>query len=207
MTELTIPQFLESTASNAPVPGGGSVSALCGALSSALGAMVCGLTLGRKKYAEHEPEIQRLIAAIQPKTDILTRAIALDSEAYDGVMQAYKLPKDTDEERSNRAAAINAASIQAANVPMNVADNALGLLPLLARLAEIGNQNAITDVGVAAMCAQTAVLGACLNVRINLSSISDEAVTTNLRERCDKAETQALALVHKIYTNVHQKVS
>ncbi len=204
MTDLTILSFLDATASDAPVPGGGSVSALCGALGASLGTMVCRLTLGRKKYAEHEPEIQELIGRITPKIDILNRAIALDSQAYNGVMTAFKLPKDTDEQKAARRAAISDASIEAARVPMNVAEVALQLMPELEKLVQIGNQNAITDVGVASMCVRTAVLGACLNVRINLGSISDAQVVADFKSRCDVAESEVMAAADRIYPIVHK---
>lgn len=207
MNNLTIPAFLEAAASDSPVPGGGSVSALCGALGAALGTMVCRLTTGRKKYADHEERIRELLDRLNPLIDRLNRAIERDSAAYNQVMNAYKLPKETDEQRSARKAAIGAASVEAATVPMEVAEMSLEALRDVAPLATIGNVNAVTDVGVAAMCLQTAVLGACLNVRINLPSTGDAAVAADLQARCDDAEKAAREITAGVYALVMEKVT
>ena len=206
MNTLSLPQFLEATSSDSPVPGGGSVSALCGALGSALGTMVCRLTLGRKKYAEHEERVNEIIARVSPCIDTLAEAIQRDSDAYNLVMQAFKLPKDTDEQKAHRRAAIGSASLAAAVVPMEVAETALSVMKEIEPLAEIGNQNAITDVGVAMMCLRTAVLGAALNVRINLGSTGDEAAEANLRHRCDNAEREAIGICERVYSSIHAKI-
>lgn len=206
MTNLTIPQFLEATASDAPVPGGGSVSALCGSLGAALGTMVCRLTLGRKKYAEHQDTIMEILDIVPSHIEELRLAIAADSEAYNKVMNAFKLPKETDEEKAARRAAIGAASLEAANVPMAVAESSLLVMNTIKPLAEKGNQNAITDVGVAMMCLRTAVLGACLNVRINLGATGDQEAERDLINRCNIAEAQAIALSDEVYNAIHKSL-
>ncbi|MCC8115498.1 MAG: cyclodeaminase/cyclohydrolase family protein [Bacteroidales bacterium] len=173
LIELTLNKFVEATASSEPVPGGGSVSALCGAMAAALTKMVAGLTIGKKKYADAQPQMEAIAEKLGMATNLLARSVDLDSDAYDQVFQAYKLPKDTDEQKEMRTAAIQHALKNAATVPFSVCKLVHTFLPDIEQVAEKGNQNAITDAYVASLCARTAVLGAGANVRINLTSITD----------------------------------
>ena len=161
LADLTIKGFLAETAGNAPVPGGGSISALNGAIATALTEMVANLTIGKKKYAEVEGQ--------------MIRDIDRDSEAYDRVFAAFKLPKETEEEKAERSRVIQDATKQAAMVPMEVAEEIASVMETIIYVAHKGNRNAVTDACVAMMTARTCVLGALLNVRINLTSIKDEA--------------------------------
>lgn len=171
MKDLSIYQFLESTASPDPVPGGGSVSALCGALAAALGEMVARLTIGRKRYAEHEEIMKKLVSELGDTRDTLTDAIAEDADSYRVLMDAFALPKDTDEQKNVRARSIAVATLGAAAVPFKVARVTLELAYSLKTLAEKGNQNCLSDAGVAMMNARTACIGALMNVFINLGSL------------------------------------
>lgn len=191
LTNLSLDKFVEATASGEPVPGGGSISALCGALSAALGEMVARLTEGKKKYADVQTRIHELINHLNPISPKLVEAVNLDSEAYDQVFQAYKLPKETDEQRDARNLAIQTALKHAASVPFGVAQTVASILPSLEELAQIGNQNAITDVFVATLCAHTAILGACANTRINLTSINDQEYVTETSKLVQQLERQA----------------
>lgn len=173
LTELTVQQFTATTASGEPVPGGGSISALCGALAAALGEMVTRLTIGKKKYADVQNIMEEIAAKLAPASGILLKAVDMDAQAYDMVFQAYKMPKGTEEEIESRNSMIQEALKHAANVPFSVAKMVNTFLPDLMTIALSGNQNAITDAYVATMCARTAVLGAAANSRINLASISD----------------------------------
>lgn len=173
LTELTVQQFTATTASGEPVPGGGSISALCGALAAALGEMVTHLTIGKKKYADVQNIMEEIAAKLAPASGILLKAVDMDAQAYDMVFQAYKMPKGTEEEIESRNSMIQEALKHAANVPFSVAKMVNTFLPDLMTIALSGNQNAITDAYVATMCARTAVLGAAANSRINLSSIND----------------------------------
>lgn len=204
LTDHKITGFVSATASGEPVPGGGSISALCGALSAALGEMVARLTLGKKKYAEVQPQMENIIEQINPITKHLTEAVELDSDAYDQVMQAYKLPKDTDEQKDARNIAIQVALKHAASVPLNVAQMASAILPMLEELAMKGNQNAITDAYVATLCARTAVLGACANTRINLMSIHDQEFVGKLMKKVLLLEREANE-TEKIVTTIVNK--
>lgn len=173
LTELTVKQFTATTASGEPVPGGGSISALCGALAAALGEMVTHLTIGKKKYADVQGIMEEIASKLAPASGILLKAVDMDAQAYDMVFQAYKLPKGTEDEIENRNSMIQEALKHAANVPFSVAKMVNTFLPDLMTIALSGNQNAITDAYVATMCARTAALGAAANARINLASIND----------------------------------
>ena len=202
LTELTVKDFLNKVAGSDPVPGGGSIAALNGALASALAAMVANLTIGKKKYAE----VQDLMQAVAQEAESLMADfiadVDRDSEAYNRVFACFKMPKETDEEKAARSAAIQEATKYAAQVPLEVARRACALMPLIAEVALKGNQNAVTDACVAMMSARNAVLAAVLNVRINLSSLKDAELVTRLQAEADGLEQQACqqeqALLNKV---------
>jgi len=193
LIDLKVKEFLSITASNTPIPGGGSISALCGSLSAALSQMVAGLTIGKKKYAGVEDSMKELAAVFNSYLDEFTQAIDKDSEAYNAVFSAFQLPKETEEEKAARTQKIQEATKIAAEVPLQVAQKACKIIDAIHILAKTGNQNAVTDACVAMMCARTAVLGALLNVRINLSSIRDAAYVDELTKEADRPEKEAIA--------------
>ena len=192
LTELTIKDFISKVISNDPVPGGGSVSALNGALAAALSAMVANLTVGRKKYVEVNDLMQELSARFEKLSQKLIEDVDRDSDAYNRVFAAFKLPKETDEEKQVRSEAIQQETKYAAQVPMEVARAVYEVLPQIDAIAQKGNSNAVTDACVSMMCARTAILGALLNVRINLSSIKDEAFVNAMREEADTIEAHTI---------------
>lgn len=175
--------FLNTLASSEPVPGGGSVSALAGALAASLATMVARLTTGRKKYVDVEPRALEIISMIEPQIDEFYADIQRDADAYASVMTAFKLPKESDSEKAARNEAIEKATIEAVRVPIGVAQRALKLIPLIDELSCIGNQNAVTDAAVAALCCNTAVQGALLNVAVNLPGINDKTCVEGLRNQ------------------------
>ncbi|ALO30238.1 cyclodeaminase/cyclohydrolase family protein [Porphyromonas gingivalis] len=192
LTDLTVKGFLAETAGQEPVPGGGSISALNGSIAAALAEMVANLTIGKKKYVEVEAEMQTIAteaAAIQKE---LVLDIDRDSDAYNKVFAAFKLPKETEEEKAVRSAQIQEMTKYAASVPMEVARRVHCLLPLIEAVVAKGNQNAITDGCVAMMCARTAIIGALLNVRINLTSIKDEDFVKTHTEEANAIEADAI---------------
>ena len=192
LTELTIKDFISKVISNDPVPGGGSVSALNGALAAALSAMVANLTIGRKKYAEVNDIMVELSSRFEKLSSRLIEDVDRDSDAYNRVFAAFKMPKDTDEEKQVRSEAIQRETKYAAQVPMEVARAVYEVLPQIDAIAQKGNSNAVTDACVSMMCARTAILGALLNVRINLSSIKDEAFVNAMREEADTIEAHTI---------------
>jgi formiminotetrahydrofolate cyclodeaminase len=168
ITELPARQLIERLASSAPIPGGGSASALAGAMGAALVQMVVALTTGRPAAAEFEAELTEIAAAAAVSQSELLNLAELDAAAYDAVVRARRLPKESDREREARAVQVAAATREATRAPMHAARIAETVLELAERLAPIGNRNAVSDVGVAGLLAAAAVRGAVLNVRINL---------------------------------------
>ena len=173
LADLTVKDFLDKVACSDPVPGGGSIAALNGALASSLSTMVARLTVGKKGYEVSEEVMQHAQTITLRLLDEFMALIDKDSAAYNEVFACFKLPKTTDEEKAARSAAIQKATKQAALVPLEVARKALDMMSVIADVARLGNRNAVTDACVAMMSARTAVLGALLNVRINLGSLKD----------------------------------
>ena len=198
LIDLTVKEFLNETASNAPVPGGGSISALHGAIAASLTEMVARLTIGKKKYAAVEGQMQTVITEAYNIRERMLEYIDKDSEAYDRVFAAFKLPKETEDEKTVRTQEIQAATKEAALVPMQVAEIIASVMEGIIYVAENGNQNAVTDACVAMMNARTCVLGALLNVRINLTSLSDEAFKQQLAKRADYLEGEAIRIEKRL---------
>lgn len=198
LQDLAVKEFIDKVTGNDPVPGGGSVSALNGSLAASLAAMVANLTVGRKKYAEVNDEMEELSARLTGLSAQLLNDVDRDAEAYDRVFAAFKLPKETNEEKAVRTEAIQRETKYAAEVPMEVARTAHAMLPLIDTVARKGNSNAVTDACVAMMCARTAVLGALLNVRINLTSITDEAFVKEMSAEAERLERETLAAEQQV---------
>ncbi len=195
MCDLSVSALLDLTASDAPAPGGGSISALAGALGAALASMVASLSLGKKGYEDVQEEMTALSAEGKALMDELLAAMDADTEAFNGYMAALALPKSTDEEKAARRAAMQKGLKEAALVPLATARLAARVFPLAEAAVRRGNKNAVTDGMVAALTARSAVLGSLLNVRINLASIRDEAFVAEQKAAC--AELQVLALAEE----------
>lgn len=193
-----ITDFVATTASNEPVPGGGSIAALAGALSAALAEMVANLTIGKKKYVEVEAEMIEIAAVLETKREKLIELIDKDASSFDDVMQAFKLPKETDEEKAVRTNAIQEGTKYAASVPLETAKVAFSIMEYSKSVVEKGNKNAVTDGAVSAMMARTAVLSALMNVKINLGSIKDEAFVANMTQEVNELETAAIKVEKEI---------
>jgi glutamate formiminotransferase/formiminotetrahydrofolate cyclodeaminase len=171
----TVSGFTAAVASPVPAPGGGSVAAHVGALGAALAQMVAGLTVGRKKYATVDADMRELGLEAAALVGELQQLVARDAKAYEGVTVAYKLPKDTDAQVADRARAIDDALVGAALVPLETARACAKVAELAATAAELGNTNAASDAGVAALLAEAACRGAIYTVRINISSMTDKS--------------------------------
>ncbi|SCZ05310.1 cyclodeaminase/cyclohydrolase family protein [Alkaliphilus peptidifermentans] len=202
LANKSLKEFLEETASNKPVPGGGSIAAMCGATAAALTGMVANLTIGKKKYAE----VEELMKEIEEKTSDLRNKfiddIDRDADSFNEVMDAFKLPKETDEEIVSRKKAIQEATKKAALVPLEVAEEALKIMSIIETVVESGNQNAVTDGAVAAMMARTAVLSALYNVKINVLSIKDEVFVMDVNQKVNELEKKAVELEKQILDKV-----
>ena len=174
LTEKTISKFLDELASNSPAPGGGSVAALSGSLGAALTSMVCNLTIGKKKYLDVGLEMKNILAKAEELRKTFTLLIDQDTEAFNKVMEAYGFPKETDDQKALRSAAIQAATKEAALVPLRVMKHVIDGLALVKVVAEKGNTNSISDAGVSALMLHAAAESAALNVQINLNTITDQ---------------------------------
>jgi len=166
--------FAEQVAAGTPTPGGGSVAAYCGVLSAALGRMMCNLTVGKKKYSDVEPRVSEINSRLEWLDGELRALIDDDAASFEAVLAAYRLPKETAEQKAERARQIGEASRQAVDVPMRTAERALDVLRLLAELGSIGNQNALPDANMAAQLAKAAISGAYYNIAVNLATLSDK---------------------------------
>ena len=186
--------YLDDAAADKPAPGGGSVSACAGALGAALVSMVCNLTRGREKFAAVETEIVALVEASEAARRRLEQLLQEDTTAYNGVIAAYKMPKETAEEQAARSQAVQDGLIIAADVPLEICRVAVGVCRLAKVAAGLGNPQAVTDAGIGAILGEAAVVGAALNVRINLGSIKDEAYVAKAAAEIDEIQAEAAAL-------------
>ena len=195
----TVPEdaagFLQSLAAGTPTPGGGSAAAYGGAMAASLVAMVGRLTVGKSKYADVEGEIWPVIESATALQASLQEAVKDDAAAFEGYMQARRLPRATEEQKSSRIRAIQSASIKAAEVPLEVVRQTMEVFKLAVKVAEIGNVNAVSDAGTAAAFCQAALKGAGLNVRINLLGLEKETRAArmlkelmNIEKKADKLE-------------------
>jgi formiminotetrahydrofolate cyclodeaminase len=190
LKDLTLTEYLEKTASGDATPGGGSIAAMSAAAAASLVEMVANLTIGKKGYESVESEMKEIGQAATTLRKKCINAIDKDPEAYNQVMAAYKLPKNTEAEKQHRSQAIQDGLKNAARIPLSVAEDALKIMDLAARAIEKGNKNAATDGAVAAMTARTAALGAVYNVKINLSTITDSDFVQTLSQKVQTLESQ-----------------
>lgn len=199
--KTTIENWLTDLASELPAPGGGAAAGVSAATGAALVSMVCNLTMGKPKFAEHE-EVMREALAEAERLRIEALGLAEDdAEAFSGVMAAYKLPKGTDEEKAARTAAIQAGLAEAAAVPLAVAKAAAQVVRLSGRILDGSNPNVLSDVAVAASSAKSALESAALNVDINLASIKDAEVRERLASELNEAlqaKVQAEAIMQAV---------
>ena len=192
LKNLTITEFLEQTASAEPLPGGGCTAALNAALAAGLTEMVTNLTIGRKAFQSVEDEMKTIAKAAADLRKKLQDDIDNDAQAYQEVLAAFKLPKNTDEDKKQRANAIQQAFKTAATVPLGVAQDAVKIMDLASRAITRGNQNAITDAAVAVLACRTAVLAAAYNVKINLGGIKDPDFVKEMTRKIEDLERQAI---------------
>ncbi|MDI9496547.1 MAG: cyclodeaminase/cyclohydrolase family protein [Bacillota bacterium] len=198
MKNMTINEFAKIVASDSPVPGGGSLAALCGAFGAVLSEMVANLTVTKVKYADCKEEMTEIINKASLLREKLLNYIEEDSLAYYKVTEAFKLPKETEEEKTYRSEKIQEGLKLAATVPLKVAETAFEILPLAEAVVRRGNKSSVTDGLVGAMMARTGVLSAILNIRINLDSIKDEEFVKELKEKADILEEKTIKYEKKI---------
>ncbi len=197
--------FLEHLASSDPTPGGGSAAAYSAAMGAALTAMVSRLTLGRKKYSEVQPQMETLQTDSVQLQAKLTTAIQADADAFTQVMEAFKKPKSTDQEIEQRTAAIQAATIQAAELPLQAAQLALQVMKNAFLAAESGNLNAISDAASGVLFARAGLRSSCLNVRTNTLSITDQTTVNQFLTTVRQLENQAAEIEEQLWQLLQER--
>jgi len=175
LVDLSITDFVNETASESPAPGGGSVSALCAAIGTGLGAMVANLSADKRGWEDRTEEFSSWAAKAQDIKDQLLYLIDEDTKAFNGIMNAFQLPKSTDQEKAVRSAAIESASVYATEIPLKTMHVAYSAIPCLEYMVNNGNPNSITDAGVGLLCIKTAVRGAYFNVMVNAKGLKNKA--------------------------------
>ena len=202
LADLKTSEFVDLRASDAPAPGGGSAAALEGALGAALTAMVCSLTVGKKKYAD----VQELVEAAQKKAlDLKARFVDVmdrDTEAFNVVSAAFGMPKGTDEEKAARSAAIQEGLKGCTKTPFEMMELAVETLELTASILGKSNDSAASDLGVSALSLRAAIQGAWLNVLINIGSLKDKELAEDYRAKGEALLAKALPLADEIYNTV-----
>ncbi|MFQ5611343.1 MAG: methenyltetrahydrofolate cyclohydrolase [Anaerolineae bacterium] len=198
--------FLDDLAGDAPTPGGGSAAALSGAMGAALVSMVCSLTVGRKKYADVEAQMKTIRQKSEDLRRSLTGLISADAEAFNGVMAAFGLPRQTEAEKAARSEAIQSALKKAALVPLACARACRQVIELSKPVAEQGNPNVASDAGVAVLAAYAGLRGAALNVYINLGSIKDGTFVREKQAELDEILAGADALAEEVHELVKSRL-
>ena len=202
LVDMTIKAFAEKLSSNAPAPGGGSAAALSGALGAALVSMVCNLTVGKPKYAEHESLVKETLAKSDKLTANLLDAIQKDTDAFDSVIAAFGMPKETDEQKAARSNAIQEAYKIAIASPVATAEYCHEVMKLAESLLGKSNTNAASDLAVGATQAHAGLKGALANVRINLPSMKDAAYVAEKKSWAERMEKEAAVLLQTVEKGV-----
>ena len=206
LARMSVEAFTRETASESAAPGGGSVSACMGAFGAALAAMVANLSAHKRGWDERWKEFSDVAEQGQAVLDELLELIDEDTAAFDMVMEAFGMPKGSDEEKRLRDEAIESATLHAAGVPLRTMEASLKALPLALRMAESGNPASASDAGVAALAAYAAVEGAALNVRINAAGLSDKSSAEPLLERARRIVSEAADLRDKVLAEVNRHI-
>jgi glutamate formiminotransferase/formiminotetrahydrofolate cyclodeaminase len=206
LLEMNLREFCNETLSDSPAPGGGSVAALMGALGASLGGMVANLSAGKRGWDDKLQFFSDWAVKAQKLKDELLFLVDEDTNAFNKVMDAFGLPKGSDEEKKARAAAVESATKYAAEIPLKVMETASKSYELLAEMAEAGNPASVSDVGVGALATRACVEGAALNVRINLGQLKDEKVKTDLSKKVEKLRADSETNFKKIDQIVQSKL-
>lgn len=199
-------EFLDKLASRSPEPGGGAASALVGAVGAALVSMVANLTLGKEKYADVQDRIEELLESSEALRSELQDLLQKDTEVYAEVSAAYKMPRDTEEQKRERNAKIQQALKSATEVPFLIAEKCLEVARLSRIAAEIGNVGAVSDAGVAVLLAEAAAQSAALNVRINVVSMEDREFAEDRWSRIEGILKEAAELREIVLRLTYEKL-
>ncbi|MFI5151684.1 MAG: glutamate formimidoyltransferase [Chitinophagales bacterium] len=203
---MTLSAFADETAGESPAPGGGSISAYVGSLGAALAAMVANISSHKKGWDERWEEFSNWAEIAQQYKQDLLMLVDRDTNAFNALMAAFALPKSNDAEKLSRAKAIQEATRRAIEIPFQVMQKAYGTMEAIRAMAEIGNPNSVSDAGVGALCARSAVIGAFLNVRINAPSIEDKEFVKEILTHGQEIQKKAAALESEILKIVNEKI-
>ena len=206
MVSLSLNDFADETASESPAPGGGSIAAYIGSLGVSLGTMVANLSSHKKGWDDRWEEFSNWAEKGQYYKDELLKLVDADTKAFNGIMHAMSLPKGTEEEKAARKQAINEATKVAIEVPFKVMQLSYDSLEVIKAMAETGNPNSVSDAGVGALCARSAVIGAFMNVRINASGYDDKNFVDNVLKMGREIEDKAKAKEEEILQVVNGKI-
>ena len=206
LVDLTCKGFCDETASDSPAPGGGSVSAYMGALAASLGTMVANLTGGKAAYDDEWERYSDIAVKGQALKDELLHLVDEDTNAFNKIMDAFALPKKTDDEKAARSAAIQEATKFATEVPFKTMQKSFEAFEIVRAMIEFGNPNSVTDGGVGALAARSAVMGAHLNVKINASSLKDEAFKNDILSKAAQIEAAAIKEEAELIKMVNEKI-
>ncbi len=206
LASMKVKDFLSELASSSPAPGGGSVAALAGSLGAALSSMVCNLTIGKEKYTEVQDEIKEVLKKSEQLRNRLVKLIDEDTEAFNYLMKAFKMYKETEEQKKIRSKAIQKGYIVAANVPLDTAKTCEKILDLAMIIVKKGNQSSITDSVISAIMAKAGIEAAILNVKINLGSIKDEEFVKKTFAELDKLQNNGYKKTKEILRIANVKI-
>lgn len=201
-----ISKFLDELAGKSSTPGGGSAAAIMGAMGAALVSMVANFTIGKKNYESVDEQMRKLLARSESLRESLQTMVRADVEAFDAVMGAYGMPRDSDEEREARSAAIQSALRHAADVPLQCAELCREVMALCRPMAEGGNRNVISDAGVAVLAAEAALRSAALNVYINIGAIKDAEFVRDRQQRLERILAGSAQETETVYALVKSKL-
>lgn len=204
-TKGSCEDFVEVLASKAPVPGGGGASSLVGAIGAALGNMVGSLTLGKKKYADVQDDIIALKAKADALQAELLDLVQKDAEMFEPLSKAYGLPKETEEQKAEKARIMEAALKDACSVPLLIMEKCCEAIELHKEFAAKGSALAISDVGVGVACCRAALLGASLNVFINTKSMADKAYAAEMNEKAEAMIGKYVGMADAIFADVRAR--
>lgn len=206
LVSMSLADFADETASESPAPGGGSISAYLGSMGAALAAMVANLSSHKKGWDERWEEFCDWAEKADHYKAELLNMVDADTGAFNGIMQAFALPKSTDAEKAQRSTAIKEATRHAIEIPLKVMELAYGSMDTIKAMAETGNPNSVSDAGVGALCARSAVLGAFLNVKINAAGFDDAEYVKAVLEKGNAIAEKAMAMEKEIVEAVNKKI-
>ncbi|HEY6062773.1 MAG TPA: cyclodeaminase/cyclohydrolase family protein, partial [Chitinophagaceae bacterium] len=206
LVSMTLTDFADETASESPAPGGGSISAYVAALGISLGTMVANLSSHKKGWDDRWEEFSNWAEKGQGYKNELLRLVDADTKAFNQIMTAFALPKSTDEEKAARTKAVQEATKLAIEIPFKVMQAACDSMEVIKEMVEKGNPNSVTDAGVGALCARSAVIGAFMNVRINAKGYHDKNFVNEMVAKGNEIENKTIALENEILKTINEKI-